>query len=76
MERLPRNRPVISALEPVAISMNRHCQRSAAIQRHQSLDCRASLAMTAGADLTHDALARQRRLGWGELTVGFWSGKR
>jgi hypothetical protein len=45
-------------LEHSAINMNRHCEPSAAIQRHQSLDCRASLAMTGGAHLTHDALAQ------------------
>jgi hypothetical protein len=43
-------------LERSATNVNRHCERSAAIQRHQSLDCRASLAMTGGADLTQDAL--------------------
>jgi hypothetical protein len=46
--------------------VNRHCERSAAIQRHQSLDCRASLAMTGGANLTQDALdpltARKRSI--------------
>jgi diamine N-acetyltransferase len=47
-------------LERRATNVNRHCERSAAIQQHQSLDCRASLAMTGGADLTQDTLSRRK----------------
>jgi hypothetical protein len=35
-----------AGLERSATNVKRHCERSAAIQRHQSLDCRAPLAMT------------------------------
>ncbi len=48
-----------SWLEWLALDMNRHCERSAAIQTVcRFVDCRvaAHLAMTGGADLTQDAL--------------------
>ena len=40
----------IATLERRAGNANRHCERSAAIQRRERLDCRASLAMTDSAD--------------------------